>query len=336
MLLFGKDLDKDLVVVAEAGVNHEGSVEAAVELVRLAAEAGADAVKFQTYTPGRLVSTTRAESLERVTRFRLSEEGHLRVIEEGRRCGIAVFSSAITDDTVPFLDKHFPAIKIASGDVDFEPVIRATARTGKPMILSVGNATMDDVERAVGWVREETSGVPLRDRLILLQCTAAYPAPVEEAHVALIPVLAKRFGLHVGLSNHVMGPAACLAAVAHGACLLEVHFTDRKEGRTFRDHQLSMTRDELRGLIELAAGVRKAVGSSSKAVQPSERGHHLDIRKGLVAARELPEGAVLKADDISYARPAIHFRSGQRDELIGRKLKRALKTGAVITPDDLN
>jgi N,N'-diacetyllegionaminate synthase len=335
MKLFGKDLSKDLVVVAEAGVNHEGSAAAAVKLVGLAAEAGADAIKFQTYTPARFVSTTRAESLARVSKFRLDEEGHELVLAEGKRLGIPVFSSAITDDVVPFLAERFPAIKIASGDVDFEPVIRAAARQGKPVLLSTGNATIEEVDAAVGWVRDEVHDVPLNERLVLLQCTSSYPAPIEEANVATIPMLRARYQVPVGFSNHVMGPAACLAAVALGACLLEVHFTDQKEGRTFRDHQLSMTVQELSSLIETARLIRAALGSPEKSIQPSERGHSLDIRKGLVAARDMVEGTILSDDDLSYARPAIYFRSSQRGQLIGRRLKRGLASGAVITPDDL-
>jgi N,N'-diacetyllegionaminate synthase len=335
MKLFGKDLGKDLVVVAEAGVNHEGSAAAAVKLVGLAKEAGADAIKFQTYTPSRFVSSTRAESLARVSKFRLDEKGHEQVIAEGKRLGIPVFSSAISDDVVPFLAANFQAIKIASGDVDFEPVIRAAARQGKPVLLSTGNASLEEVDRAVGWVRDEVRDVPLHDKLVLLQCTSSYPAPIEEANVATIPMLHERYRVPVGFSNHVMGPEACLAAVALGACLLEVHFTDQKEGRTFRDHQLSMTVPELSALIETASLIRKALGTPEKTIQPSERGHSLDIRKGLVAARDLTEGTILTDDDLSYARPAIYFRSSQHGELIGRRLKRGLASGAVITPDDL-
>jgi len=171
MKLFGKDLGKDLVVVAEAGVNHEGSAAAAVKLVGLAKEAGADAIKFQTYTPSRFVSSTRAESLARVSKFRLDEKGHEQVIAEGKRLGIPVFSSAISDDVVPFLAANFQAIKIASGDVDFEPVIRAAARQGKPVLLSTGNATLEEVDRAVGWVRVAIGGAPLEDRLVTCRCT---------------------------------------------------------------------------------------------------------------------------------------------------------------------
>jgi N,N'-diacetyllegionaminate synthase len=187
----------------------------------------------------------------------------------------------------------------------------------------------------VGWVRDEVRDMPLHDKLVLLQCTSSYPAPIEEANVATIPMLHERYRVPVGFSNHVRGPEACFAAVALGACLLEVHFTDQKEGRTFRDHQLSMTVPELSALIETASLIRKALGTPEKTIQPSERGHSLDIRKGLVAARDLTEGTILTDDDLSYARPAIYFRSSQRGELIGRRLKRGLASGAVITPDDL-
>lgn len=335
MRLFGRDLDKDVVVVAEVGVNHEGDVDTAVKMVKLAADAGADAVKFQTYTPSHFISTSRADSLQRVSQFHLDEEGHYRVMEAGQRHGIEVFSSAITDDVVPFLGRHFPAIKIASGDIDFEPVIRGAARQNKPLLISVGNATIDDVDAAVGWVREELKGIPLQDRLVLLQCTSSYPAPIEEANLAVIPLLKQRYGVAVGYSHHVIGAEACLAAVAVGASLLEVHFTDSKEGRTFRDHLLSMTPPELSALIESARRVRASIGSPIKEIQASERGHHLDIRKGIVAARDLQSGITISPEDLAFARPAIHFRSGQRDLLIGRRLARPVAAGAMLTKDDL-
>jgi len=335
MKLFGKTVGIDPIIVAEVGVNHEGDPQKALELLQLAAEAGADAVKFQSYTPARYISDDNPERLARVSRFRLDEEAHRHLAEAAERIGVAVFSTPLTDDVVPFLASLFPAIKIASGDIDFEPVIRAAARQKKPMVVSVGNATLDEIDQAVGWVRQEIGDVPLAERLILLQCTASYPAPIEDANLAVIPMLRQRYGVPVGYSNHVLGLEACLAAVALGACLLEVHFTDQKEGRTFRDHQLSMTVSELRALIEATRRVHTAVGSAEKAVQPSEEASRLELRKGIVAARDLTSGIVIKADDLSYARPATYFRSGQRDQLIGRTLKRSVGAGASIRPEDL-
>jgi N,N'-diacetyllegionaminate synthase len=335
MRLFGKTVGVAPIFVAEVGVNHEGDPHKAIELLRLAAEAGADAVKFQTYTPSRFISSENTERFERVSRFRLGEGAHRRLADEAARIGIAVFSTAVSDDVVPFVASLFPAIKIASGDIDFEPVIRAAARQVKPLIVSVGNATLEEVDQAVEWVRQEIRDVQLAERLILLQCTGSYPAPIEDANLAVIPMLRERYGVPVGYSNHVLGAEACLAAVALGACLLEIHFTDQKEGRTFRDHQLSLTAPELRSLIESARRVHTAVGSAEKAVQPSEQATRFELRKGIVAARDLTSGIVIRADDLSYARPAIYFRSGQRDQLIGRTLKRSISAGASIRPEDL-
>jgi N-acetylneuraminate synthase/N,N'-diacetyllegionaminate synthase len=202
------------------------------------------------------------------------------------------------------------------------------------LIVSVGNATLDEVDQAVEWVREEICGVQLAERLILLQCTASYPAPIEDANLAVIPMLSERYGVPVGYSNHVLGVEACLAAIALGACLLEIHFTDKKEGRSFRDHQLSLTALELRSLIESARRIHTAVGSAEKTVQPSEQASRLELRKGIVAARNLTSGIIITAEDLSYARPATYFRSGQRDQLIGRRLKRSIGAGASIRPED--
>src|SRR5579862_431048 len=151
MELFGRNLDRDFVLIAEIGVNHEGSLDKAKELVRLAHEAGADAVKLQSYTPARYASASDRERLARVTRFALSEADHLELFELARELGANLFSTPVTEDWVPFLDKQARAFKIASGDLTFEPVIRAAARTGKAVILSTGASTLEEVIRAVGW-----------------------------------------------------------------------------------------------------------------------------------------------------------------------------------------
>src|SRR6266446_4777141 len=145
MMLFGKDLVRELVIVAEVGVNHEGDPRAASELIRLAVDAGADAVKLQSYTPERLVSSHDADRLSRVRRFGLDADAHRALAAEAKKFGVQLFSTAASEDVVPLLAELFPAIKIASGDLTFEFVIRETARTGKPVIISTGCATLDEV-----------------------------------------------------------------------------------------------------------------------------------------------------------------------------------------------
>src|SRR5690606_24641453 len=168
-----------------------------------------------------------------------------------------------------------------------------------------------------GWVRDEIGGADLGERLVLMQCVSAYPTPVGEANAGAVPFLRARYGVPVGYSNHVIGPEACYAAIALGASVIEVHFTDGREGRDFRDHALSFEPADLRDLVEKAPRIRAAVGEGGKAPQPCEAGSVKAIRKGIVAARDLAAGTVLTRDDLMFARPATEFSSGEIHTLIG-------------------
>ena len=335
MKIFGKTLGKDIPIIAEVGVNHEGDIDAAVKLIRLAKEAGADAAKLQTYTPGRYASVSDRARLDRVTQFALDEAAHIRLAEIGKEIDLPVFSTPLSEDVVPFLDSIFPVFKIASGDISFQPAIVAAARTGKPVILSTGLASTEDIDRAVGWVRDEVGAENLQERLVLLQCVSAYPTPMNEANIASIPFLKERYGLHVGYSNHVIGPEACYAAVACGACLIEVHFTDQKTGREFRDHELSMEPGDLSHLVHTVPLISAAIGTSDKAVQPSEAGNAPAVHKGVVAARDLLAGTVLQQDDLMFARPASEVPAHCVEELYGKSLSGDVLMGELIPASTL-
>jgi len=335
MNLFGRDLTRSIAVIAEIGVNHEGNVEKASELVSLAATTGADAVKFQTFTPARYASASDPARLKRVTGFALDEAAHRRLAKEANEQGIEFFSTAVTEDVVPLLSELCSAIKIASGDLNFEPVIRAAARTGKPMVISTGLGTIDEIDQAVGWVEDEVGKKNLKERLALLHCISAYPASIEEANVRSVPFLADRYGLTIGYSNHVLGPEACLAAVALGARILEVHFTDQSSGREFRDHALSMEPAALRNLITMARCVEKSLGSYGKDRTHGELPNLAAVRKGVVAARKLEPGTVLTRDDLMFARPATEFPADQIGAIVGKKIANGLERGELITRDNV-
>lgn len=330
MLLFEKSLDTDIAIVAEVGVNHEGSLEEASNLLRLAYEAGADAVKFQTYTPARFTSTSDTGRFERVKKFSLSEAEHRQLSAEAKDLGIAFFSTAVTEDVVPLIAELGSAIKIASGDITFEPVIRAAAKTTKPIIISTGLSTIEEIDRAVEWVSSELREGAIEERLLLLHCVSAYPTPLDQANVMSVPFLRERYGLVVGYSNHVLGTEACLAAVALGARLIEVHFTDRKSDRSFRDHALSFEPDELSRLVETASNVARSLGQFTKQVQACEADNLLLIRKGVVAARDLEAGTTLHRDDLMFARPATEFAANELDQIVGQKLTVRLKCGELV------
>lgn len=330
MKLFGKDLEREVVVVAEIGVNHEGDVDAAASLIRLAHEAGADAVKLQSYTPERLASAADPVMAQRVRRFCLDRDAHYRLAEWAKQIGANLFSAAITEDVIPLLAELFPAIKVASGDLNFEPIVRGAAATGKPVILSTGNSTVEEIEQALAWCRAEIGNEGLRDRIALLHCVSAYPAPIEQANLLSIPFLRERFGLITGYSNHVLGQEAVLAAVALGARIVEVHVTDRREGREFRDHAVSFEPPELARLIVSVRKVASSLGKPGKPLQPSELEIRVAMRKGVVAARNLEVGTVLTGDDLMYARPASEFAAAELPRLVGRRLTVALRRGELI------
>ena len=335
MKLFEKDLDHDLAIVAEIGVNHEGSAAKAFELLGLAKKAGADAVKFQSYTPERFVGTADPDRLARVRRFSLDEGVHRELAAEATKLEISFLSTAVSEDWVPLLAELGDVIKIASGDLTFEPVIRAAAATGKPVIISTGLGTVDEVDRAVDWVRMEIGEDALVDRLVLLQCIVSYPTPVEEAAVRAVPFLQDRYGLHVGYSNHIIGPEACYAAIALGASVLEVHFTDNKEGRDFHDHLLSFDPDDLADFVSVAHRIKSSLGNCSKEPQPCELKNRDAVRKGVVAARPVVAGSVLTRDDLMYARPASEFAASELPNLIGCTLIAALDIGDIIKRDNV-
>jgi N,N'-diacetyllegionaminate synthase len=336
MILFGKNLNLEVAIVAEIGVNHEGSVDKALELVELAAESGADAVKFQTYSPERFVSSSDPDRLIRVSQFALSAEDFRRLAAAAKEHGVEFFSAPITEDVVDQLNDLCGVFKIASGDLTFEPVIRAVCRTGKPLILSTGLGTVAEIDQAVDWISEEVGQAHLSERLVLMHCVSAYPTPIEEANVMSVPFLAHRYGVTVGYSNHVLGLEASLAALAHGASVIEVHFTDRKTDREFRDHELSMEAHELAQLVEMAPRICASLGQFGKVRQPSELPMLDLVRKGIVASRNLSAGSVLGTNDVMYARPAIEFSASEIDKVTGSTLSVDLKYGELIPRSGIN
>ena len=335
MRLFGKQLDHEVAVIAEIGVNHEGSLDKAIALMRLSHHAGADAAKFQTFTPERYASVSNPARLEQIRSFDLGETGFRILAEEAATIGFPIFSTAASEDVVPLLDELFPVIKIASGDIDFEPVIRAAAGTGKPVILSTGLATMDELKTAIDWFCDAARTDNVRDRLMLMQCVSAYPTPADQAHVRAVSYLADETGLRIGYSNHVIGIEPCLAAVALGACIIETHFTDCKTSREFRDHALSSDPDDMRRLVAMIPVVRASLGEYGKVRQPGELENLDAVRKGVVAARDLKAGTLLSRDDLMFARPGSEIPASEVDSLPGARLTGAVKKVAVIRKTDL-
>ena len=322
-------------IIVEIGVNHEGNFESAKKILRMACEAGAQIIKFQSYSPERFISANDMQRLERVKKFSLSAENFLELSKITSSFGAIFLSTPVTEDWVEKLNPICPAFKIASGDITFKPVIKAAAKTGKPLIISTGAATLKEIDQAVNWVKDEVGENNLKNRLILMHCVSAYPAPLNQANILSIPFLKERYGLKVGYSNHVKSMSACLTAVALGADLVEVHFTDCKEGREFRDHELSFDQNDLRTFIKMADEIRQSLGTYGKEVQNCEKEIISAIRKGIIAARDLKKGEILSINDLSFARPATEFSSNDIEKLVGFTLKSDIDKGFLITKESI-
>lgn len=327
------DLSHEVLVVAEIGNNHEGSYALAEEMIAAAAEAGAQAVKFQTITPEKLVTADQAARLETLRRFQLDRDRTRQLAEVARKQGVLFLSTPFDLDTVAWLDPLVPAFKIASGDNDFTPLLRTVAATGKPVILSTGMADLAAVTAMRDLIRAEWTRHGRDDSgLALLHCVVSYPTPPAEANLSAIATLAT-LGETVGYSDHTLGIEAAVAAVALGARIIEKHFTLDKNLSDFRDHRLSANPAELAELVRRVRAVADMLGVSGKRVMPCEVSSVAAVRRGVYAARDLAVGAVPTSADLVFLRPRIGLSPADFDRLAGRRLARPIKAGEPLSAD---
>lgn len=346
------------LIIAEAGVNHNGDVGIALELVDKAAEAGADYVKFQTFKATKLASasakkasyqtrtTDGAESqLAMLQRLELSLEGHHAIIGRCAEKGVRFLSTPFDMDSLILLTETFalPEIKLGSGELTNAPLLLAAGRTGVRIILSTGMGSLAEVEEALGVLAFAMcrEGQPegradfarvlldpavwsvLAERVTLLHCTTEYPAAVEDTNLRAMETLRRAFGVQVGYSDHTVGEAVSLAAVALGACVLEKHFTlDRTLPGP--DHAASLEPGELTSLIRGVRAVERALGTGIKQPGAAEVANRTVARKSLLAARDLPPGHVLTQDDIAVKRPGDGISPMALWDKIGSVTTRAL------------
>jgi N,N'-diacetyllegionaminate synthase len=327
------DLDSEVLVVAEAGNNHEGDIGRAHELVRRAAEAGAHAIKFQTIVPERLVARSQPARLEQLRRFCLTYDQFAQLAETAARSRILFMSTPFDIESVRHLAPLVPAFKIASSDNNFFGLLEAVADTGKPVLLSTGLARTEDVKRSCAVLDAAWRRRGATPGLVLLHCVSAYPTPVESANLLAIRSLERETGHAVGYSDHTLGIEAAVLSVALGARVIEKHFTLSKTQSDFRDHQLSADPAELAELVRRVKVARTALGDGIKRVMPEEHGVLQAARRSAVARRALAAGHVVTGDDVDWLRPAGGVPPDAGGSLIGRRLRNAVAAGEAITAE---
>lgn len=328
------------LIIAEAGVNHNGNINLAKKLIAAAAAAGADLVKFQTFTAKNLVSasapkaeyqrktTENSESqLEMIQKLELSREDHAVLIEECRTNGIGFFSTAFDPQSFDLLMELgcLEQIKIPSGEITNLPLLRYMSRFGKPLMLSTGMANLGEIEAAIEII--EAAGTP-RDVITVLHCTTEYPAPMEDVNLRAMVAMKKAFGVNTGYSDHTIGIEIPIAAVALGATVIEKHFTlDRSLPGP--DHKASLEPHELKAMVDGIRNVERALGDGIKRPSSSELKNKPIARKSLVAIRPICVGDTFSAENIGAKRPGTGLSPMRWDEVVGRT---AIKDFAVDDP----
>lgn len=328
-------LDKTFII-AEIGVNHEGSEDVAADLIRKAAASGADAVKFQTYKAEGYVSAEQPERLERVKRFELSYEAFRRLAKLAEELGVVFFSTPLADGDVDFLDTIAPMYKISSGDMTWLDLIRHVASKQKPVILSTGLCTEEEVEAAVNVVLSEQPNARENGSLMLMHCVSAYPTPPEQANLRNFHWLRERFNLPVGYSDHTSGSKACELAVAMGAVSVEKHFTYRKEDQDFHDHALSADPKDMKEMVEAIRQAEVYLGRVERLRAEAELPLEQHMRRSLAAAQDIELGTELSRDMVTFLRPAWGIGANDAEKAYGRRLNKAISAGALIREEDLN
>ena len=329
------------VIIAEAGVNHNGSTEMAKKLVDAAAEAGADYVKFQTFKSANLVlKNARAANYQRknmqenvlsqyqmLKNLELTYEDHVKLIEYANSQGIKFLSTAFDLESVQLLANfHLGLWKIPSGEITNYPYLRLIAQQHEPVILSTGMSTMEEIESAVRVLLD--NGLPL-DYLTILHCNTEYPTPMCDVNLRAMNKIASVFHTHVGYSDHTLGIEVPIAAVALGASVIEKHFTlDRSlQGP---DHKASLEPQELKNMVTAIRNVEVALGSPEKKVTDSEEKNKLLVRKSIVALKEIKEGDLFSEDNLTVKRPGNGISAIKWLDVIGKKAPRNFKVDEII------
>jgi sialic acid synthase SpsE len=324
------DTRERVLVLAEIGNNHEGDPAVARDLVRAAADAGAQAVKLQVFETSRFVRRRDEARFRQLSGYQLPRAEFERLAELAHELGLQFVATPFDLGTAEFLEPLVDAYKIASGDNDFWPLIDAVVATGKPVIASTGILDLEGVAALADRLRGDHA---------LLHCVSAYPAAPEDLNLAAIPLMEERFGCTVGYSDHALGLDAAVAAAGAGARIIEKHLTLRHDFSDFRDHQLSADPGELRALVDRVADPPAPdpalLGRAEKVVQVSEEANLVAARRSIAAVRDLPSGHTVRAEDLIWLRPRDGLAPGEEHLLVGRALTHDVPEGDSILAADV-
>lgn len=337
-------------IIAEAGVNHNGDEALAMQLVEIAASCGADAVKFQTFSADKLVAkgTAKASYQARETgdgdqhsmlrALELSDAAHLRLAQACARHGIEFMSTPFDEEAADMLlGLGMLRIKVPSGELTNLPFLRFLAAKGVPLILSTGMADMQEIDQAVREVQMTWTRIgytPSADALTVLHCTSNYPAAFSDVNLNAMQTIGREIRVPIGYSDHTLGIAVSIAAVALGATVIEKHFTIDKS-MSGPDHSASLNPDELKAMVDSIRAVAQCLGSATKAPTATELPIRALVRRSVTLLRDIEAGTTLQVDDLALLRPGTGIPPAELDRVAGRQARKAMTAGTTLNWSDL-
>ena len=336
------------VIIAEAGVNHNGDIETAKRLIDVAADAGADYVKFQTFKAERLVSPSAQKAkyqikndknsddlqLNMLKKLQLSDANHIELITYCKSKKISFFSTAFDVEGVSYLSSlNFDMFKIPSGELTNYPYLRAIAKTGLLVVLSTGMANLDEIEKSINVL---VSFGTRKSEITVLHCNTEYPTPMIDVNLKAMLTIKEKLGVSIGYSDHTLGLEVPIAAVALGAKIIEKHFTlDR--GLKGPDHKASLEPNELKEMVIAIRNIEKAIsGNGLKEASLSEKKNIYIARKSIHLAQDLSSGAIINEQDIISLRPGDGICTMNWQNVIGKRVNKDLKKFAKLTLKDIS
>ncbi len=338
-------MDKKVFIIAEIGGNHEGDFVIAKEMVRKAAATGVDAVKFQTFKAGKLTFNAGPDdyATRRYKKLEFTYKQFIDLAQVARDENVMFLSTPFDLKAVDFVDELAPAFKVASGDLTYVQLIQKIARKKKPIMLSTGAASIDEIKRALHIIKKEGPELIENNMVAVLHCVCSYPTPPEDANLKAIPFLQETLNVPVGYSDHTIGITASIAAAALGACVLEKHFdvegtSERFEGGIYGkgDHILSAKAPEMSEIVNHVRLIEKMRGEFRKEFTSVEKRAGMGMKRCLAADQDIKKEIIIKPEMLTALRPGDKgISASQFFDVIGKKAKKNIPAGNVLTRDDI-
>ena len=333
MKLKNFDLKKKVFIIAEVGNNHEGNFSIAKKLVRLAAKAGADAIKFQTFRTENFIRKKDIKRFKQLKKFELSYEQFKSLKKLAHIKKIKFISTPLDLESADFLIKNADLIKIASSDNNFFPLIEKVLKSKKSIIISTGMTNTSQIKDLTNYIYKVIGKKSAEKRIALLHCVTSYPVEDKFANLRSVEYLIKNSKLTIGYSDHTLGNDACIAAVAMGAKVIEKHFTINKKFSKFRDHALSADYIDLKNIVSRIRKVEKQLGRFNKEIQKPEKKLIKIVRRAAYADRDIFPGEKISIKNVKFLRPSLTSNFFYLKKIIGRKIKKTFYKDQKINLD---